>query len=184
MRVFDSMSRWRRALVALRRNTKGVALVEFAISLPFLLLLYVGGYQLSDAIACNRKVTTTARALADLTSQYAVLSTADADMILNAAVQVMMPYRSANATFRITQLYTDANGVTTVQWSRAKNGTAMTVGARVALPATIAVNDNYLIYSETSYTYSPAARIGLTTPLTLADTTYMSPRVSTSVRLQ
>ena len=168
---------------ALAHDARGVALIEFALSLPLVALLYMGTYQLTDAIACNRKVTITTRAMADLTSQYATLTTSDADVILNSAVQIMAPYDASGALVRITELYTDTNGITKVQWSRAAHGTPLTTGATVALPASMAVNGNYLIYAETRFTYTPIALYGLTNPITLADTTYMSPRVSTSVQL-
>jgi Flp pilus assembly protein TadG len=161
-----------------------MAVVEFALCLPFLALLYLGSYQLMDALACNRKVTVTTRAIADLTSQYSTLGTADADQILSASAQILAPYNAANALFRVSQLYTDKNGTTTVMWSRAKNGSALVSGATVTPPAAILVNDNYLIYAEVSYTYTPIARYGLLAPIALADTVYMSPRVSSSVKLQ
>jgi Flp pilus assembly protein TadG len=47
-------------------DARGVALVEFAICLPVLILLYLGAYVISDAITCNRKVTRSARAVTDL----------------------------------------------------------------------------------------------------------------------
>ncbi len=174
----------RSRLRGLAGDERGMALIEFAICLPFMALVYLGGYQLMDGLSCDRKVTTTARAVADLTSQYATLSTANADSILDASSKILAPYNVANALVRVTQIYTDANGVTTVKWSRAKNGSALIKGATFTPPAAIVVNDNYLIYAEVSYIYTPIARYGLTAPITLGDTVYMSPRVSTSVTLQ
>jgi len=180
-----SILNWHRSGIdGLAMDASGVALVEFAICLPFLMLLYLGSYQLQDAIACNRKVSTTARAIADLTSQYATLSPGEADTILTAGGQIMTPFAAANASYRVTQLYTDTHGVTTVQWSRAKNAVARVTGTVVTVPGTMAVNDNYLIYSEVSYNYTPIAKYGIGGAIVLADSTYMSPRVSTLVRLQ
>lgn len=173
-----------RFLRGIARDARGMAVVEFALCLPFLALLYLGSYQLMDGLACNRKVTVTTRAIADLTSQYSTLSTANADQILAASAQILAPYNAANALFRVSQLYTDKNGITTVMWSRAKNGAALVTGATVTPPSALLVNDNYLIYAEVSYTYTPIAHYGLTAPIALADTVYMSPRVSTSVKLQ
>ena len=183
------LAHWRhrpemRSFAHFQTDSQGMAVVEFALCLPFLALLYLGSYQLMDALACNRKVTVTTRAIADLTSQYSTLGTAGADQILSASAQILAPYNAANALFRVSQLYTDKNGTTTVMWSRAKNGSALVTGATVTPPATILVNDNYLIYAEVSYTYTPIARYGLLAPIALADTVYMSPRVSTSVKLQ
>ena len=82
---------------ALRRDRGGNALVEFAVAFPVLVLLYVGSFVMSDAIACNRKVTITARALTDLATRYSNLTQAEAATILSASSQVMSPYTPANA---------------------------------------------------------------------------------------
>ncbi|MGN6620954.1 MAG: TadE/TadG family type IV pilus assembly protein [Sphingomonas sp.] len=59
-----------RALAArLIRSKRALGAVEFALTAPFLILIYVGSYQLMDAISAYRKVTVTARSLADLATQ-------------------------------------------------------------------------------------------------------------------
>ncbi|NDU79348.1 pilus assembly protein, partial [Actinomadura sp. DSM 109109] len=61
------------------RDERGIALVEFALSVPLLLLMFIGSYQLTDAISAYRKVTTATRAIADLSSQYTTVSNSDLD---------------------------------------------------------------------------------------------------------
>ena len=78
-------------------DRRGVAASEFAMSLPFLVLLYIGGYQLSDAISAYRKVAVATRTVADLTSQYTSVSYDDLDEILNASAQVLSPYKISAA---------------------------------------------------------------------------------------
>jgi Flp pilus assembly protein TadG len=58
-----------RRLSALRRDDSGLALVEFAFVATTMVFMFVGSVQLSDAINANRRVTITARALADLASR-------------------------------------------------------------------------------------------------------------------
>ena len=86
----------------LLHDRSGTSAVEFAIALPVLILLFTGGFQLSDAVAAYRKVTTTARAMADLTSQYSTVNDTTLDRILNASQQVMAPYASSNATLVVS----------------------------------------------------------------------------------
>src|SRR3546814_13334813 len=43
----------------LAREKRALGAVEFAMTAPFLILLYVGGFQLMDAISAYRKVTVT-----------------------------------------------------------------------------------------------------------------------------
>lgn len=171
---------WRR----LRRDQRGVALVEFALTVPFLILLYLGTYQVSDAVGCNRKVTITARSVADLTSQYAAVTSASEATILNASAQIMAPYDTSKATIVVSELYTDNNGVTKVVWSQATGAvTPHTVGATFVANANLVTNGTYSIVAEVTYAYVPAMSFGVVGPLRLGDTIYMRPRISSAVTM-
>lgn len=168
-------------LSRLREENRGVALIEFAMVLPVLLLLFLASYQISDALACNRKVTIAARAVADLTTQSSTLTSTQQSDILNASVKVMAPYKASKALVRMTELYTDASGNTTVQWSNAINGSKRTSGSTYALPPAIKVLKTYIVVAEVNYAYTPAVNFGIVGPLSLSDVIYMNPRVSDSV---
>jgi Flp pilus assembly protein TadG len=176
------------------RDDRGLALVEFAIALPVLLTLYLGGWQLSDGMSCKRKVTITARELADLTSQNTGVTSSQEDSIIGAAAKVLYPYDGANATIVVTQLVTDNNGNTTVDWSQADSGhssAAYTHGTACpstpatpggcSLPSTMVSPGTYLILTQVAYNYSPIVLYGMTGPVTLRDQVYMSPRLSNNV---
>jgi Flp pilus assembly protein TadG len=171
-----------RAIGPFRRDSRGLALVEFAVALPVMLLLYLGGWQLSDAIACNRKVTITAHAVADLTSQYASLPQASVDSIIAAATKIMTPYDASNAGIIVSEFCTDNNGNTSIPWSEASANTSK----RTVLPSTISTmvsNNTCLIYGEVHYKYTPIVLYGFTGPITLSQAIYMSPRISPSVSM-
>lgn len=174
-----------RAIVRrLRDDQRGVSLVEFALTAPFLILLYLGTYQVNDAVACNRKVTITARTVADLTSQYANVTSASEATILNASAQVMAPYDTAKATIIVSELYTDTNGVTKIVWSQATGTTTPhTIGATFTANPNLVTNGTYSIVAEVTYAYVPAISFGVVGPLSLGDTIYMRPRISTSVNM-
>ncbi|WP_132391741.1 hypothetical protein [Novosphingobium sp. PhB165] len=98
-------------LKRLARSTNASVLVEFAFCMPVLLLLYIGGTGLSDAIACNRKVATATRSLVDLVSRtmsptiiYNDPTSADAKSYLSASAVVLAPYKLNNATQQISLL--------------------------------------------------------------------------------
>src|SRR5438045_1745239 len=91
-------------------DRRGVAAAEFAMSLPFLVLLYLGGYQLSDAISAYRKVAVATRTVADLTSQYTSVSDDEVNTILNASTQVLYPYKVSAAKVTVSQIKMDASG--------------------------------------------------------------------------
>lgn len=93
----------------LREDHRGTVMVEFAICLPVLLLLYIGGSCVSDMIACNRKVTIATRSLVDLVSRtmsptivYNDPPSANAKSYLSASAVVLSPYKLDEATEQIS----------------------------------------------------------------------------------
>ena len=173
--------RTRCSLVRLCRDERGVALVEFAYVLPILLLMYLGGYQLTDALSCNRKVTITARVVADLTTQNASVTTSQVNTILNASSTVLAPYSVSNALVRVTELTTDSNGNTTVTWSMDNRGGGLVANTSYVLPTKIKAVSSSIIMSEVAYSYKPIVTFSVIQPLTLSDKIFMYPRVSNSV---
>jgi Flp pilus assembly protein TadG len=170
----------RRPLSALGADRRAVSAVEFALVLPFLVTLYLGTYQVSDAVACSRKVTVTARAVTDLTTQYQSVNASTVNTILNASQQIFYPFNAANSTITVSEIYTDNQGATTVVWSQTLRGTARVAGSSFAAPASVVTKGGYLIVSEVAYAYTPAISFGVIGPLALGDTIYMSPRLSLS----
>nr|WP_295668524.1 TadE/TadG family type IV pilus assembly protein [Sphingomonas sp.] len=175
------MMRWTCRSRGARRfaqDQRGIALVEFAFVLPFLVLLFIGGFQLMDAISAYRKVGNTVRTLADLTTQNTTITASQADEILAASQQVMAPYSPASAILRITQVQFDAAGTATVSWSRALNGTPYVTGSAFIAPPQIVQAGRYVVYSEIYYTYTPRIASTLIGTIPLSQTIYMSPRNS------
>lgn len=168
----------------LRRDTRGVSAVEFALVLPFLVLLYLGGYQLSDAIAAQRKVTTTTRAIVDLTSRYTTVTNADLDMILNASRQIMAPYPTTNASMTISQISIDKDGKGTVDWSRPLHGKALVVGDTFDVPTEIQQPNTTILVAATSYLYVPVVARTLVGDIPMREQIIMSPRASNSIPLK
>src|SRR5687767_11369341 len=76
----------------LRRDQRGVSAVEFAMILPLMVTLYLGAVEVSQGVAINRKVTLTARTVADLASQASSIATGDMTNLLNASAAVISPY--------------------------------------------------------------------------------------------
>ncbi|MGJ3648771.1 TadE/TadG family type IV pilus assembly protein [Sphingomonas sp. GlSt437] len=163
------------------RDERGIALVEFALSVPLLLLMFIGSYQLTDAISAYRKVTTATRAIADLSSQYTTVSNSDLDNILAASQQIMAPYKYANANLVIVQVTIDGSGNSTVCWSRGLNATPPTKGTAFTIPSAMKVNGTYLLVAQTTYTYTPVAATSLIGTIPMKDQIILSPRLSAAV---
>jgi Flp pilus assembly protein TadG len=164
-------------------DNRGVSAVELTLLMPFMLSLYLGGTQLSQAIDIDRKVTLAARTVADLTSQVASTDSAGVTTILNAATQVVSPYADSTADaaklmVRVSVIKIDASLNPTIEWSRAKNGSALT---SVDVPPALRIANTYLVLGEARYAYTPPIGYVLTGTMNLDDQIYMRPRLSTTV---
>ena len=165
----------------LAKDERGVSAVEFAMLLPLMLSLYLGAVEVSQGIGADRKVTLTARTVADLVSQVTSVSNNDMTNSLNAASAVMSPYSVSNLKVVVTSVTIDAQGKATVAWSDTLNGTARSPGATVTLPSALNIPSTSLIWSEVQYTYTPVVGHYITGSLTLKDQIYMRPRLSDCV---
>src|SRR5215471_14946634 len=80
----------------LRTDVKAVAATEFAIVMPFMLVLYVGAVELGNGLAMNVKVSETAHSVADMVSQNTQVTAAQMQSILQASAAIMAPYPVAD----------------------------------------------------------------------------------------
>ncbi|WP_024516550.1 TadE/TadG family type IV pilus assembly protein [Bradyrhizobium sp. Tv2a-2] len=173
-------------------NDKAVAATEFAIVVPFMLLLYIGGIELGNGMAINVKVTAVAHSVADMVSQNTQVSTAQMQNILGAATAILAPYpttdSSGNSLYTVTvsEVSTDGNGNATVQWSQSYNGSTYGAGratGNFTLPSSLTGAQNYnssFILGEVSYAYKPNLGYTISGTVTLTDNYYMFPRCSTN----
>lgn len=187
-----------------------LAVVEFALVLPLLLTLYVGGYVVTDMITCNRKVTIATRELTDIATRYPELTASQAQAILAASQQVLAPYNFQNATAILSEVQVvDATHVKVV-WSEAiANGQTVTSTRQPndsitvpsgLIPSSLIPSDssqgNYcslnatsgtgtqagcMMLGEVSYAYTPAITYSNFTSMNLYDDIYMFPRVSSGI---
>jgi Flp pilus assembly protein TadG len=175
-------------LVRLGRDQRGVAAVEFAMLLPLMLTLYLGTVEISQGVGVDRKVTLTARTVADLASQVTSINNTDMTNLLNASSAVIMPYDATKLKSTVSQVDIDANGNATIKWSDTLGGTAHAAGSSVTVPAALNVKNTSLIWGEVSYSYQPPIGqnilqlLGLPTgTINLSDQIYMAPRLSSTV---
>jgi Flp pilus assembly protein TadG len=159
----------------------GMAAVEFAVILPFMLVAYLGGVEIGDGVAINRKVAITTRAVADLATRNTSINNAASATILGAAATIIQPYAPGPLAVTVSQVSVDGQGNATISWSDTLNGTAHAVGTAVTLPGTLAIPNAYYIWGEVHYAYTPTLGYVMTGTYNLSDQIFMSPRQSASI---
>src|SRR5882724_12878817 len=176
-------ARTRRSLRRLLADKRGVSAVEFAMLLPLMVTLYLGGAEVSQAVAVDRKMTLVARTIGDLTSQATNVSDADMNNIKAAASAVIAPFDETKLGITISSVIVDAQKVAKIKWSD-KNATGNThiAGDIVStMPATLKESSTYpiyLIWAESKYVYTPTVGYVITGPMNLTDEIYMRPRLA------
>lgn len=181
MRAAATLAPLRAMLSRFARDRGAVSAVEFAIVLPFMLALYISGVELGDGLAIQFKVTETARTVTDLASQFASLDTAEMNAILAASSTIVAPYATNNMAMTVSEVTTNSKGQGTITWSCSLNGTAHATGAAVTLPTGLQTANTSLIWGEVTYPYTPAVGYVITGTITIYQTMYFLPRLSSSV---
>ena len=159
----------------------GAAAVEFAMLLPLMVTLYLGGVEVSQAVAIDRKVTLIARSLGDLVAQATNVTNAEMSNILTASAAIVVPYQDTKLNITVSSVKIDAAGVAKIAWSDTKGGTARAVGSTVTLPAALNTASTTLIWAEAQYAYTPTIGYVITGTMNLRDQIYMRPRLSDCV---
>jgi Flp pilus assembly protein TadG len=182
-RLADLLHAVRARVAAFRGDRRGVSAVEFAMVLPLLVTLYLGGVELSQGISIDRKVTLTARTVADLVAQKRTqdITKAELNDIMNAAKAVASPYPSDHLKVIVSSVQVDANNVARVAWSESFNTVARPKNQTVQLPATLVVANTSVIWAEVSYAYTPTIGYVMTGTVNLKEQLYMRPRIHEAI---
>lgn len=168
-------------------DRRAVSAVEFALILPFLLLLYIGGIELAQAVSADRKVTLLARTVSDLVAQSSSLSSSDVNSIFNISTGVMYPLDVTDANgnailaIKVSEVWTNSKNITTVEWSKAQNTSVDGSGQQITIPDP--ESGTATVMATVTYTYTPVLAYGIIGTLTLQKTIYTRPRLSECVQL-
>jgi Flp pilus assembly protein TadG len=169
---------------AYKKADQGVAAIEFALVLPFLLILCFGGLEIMDGVTLDRQVSLVATSVDNIVSQYTSISaTTQMPDILNASVQIMQPYSTSHAGIVVSLVTISSSGQATVTWSQALNATARTANSTVTVPSALDTPNTTLVLSEASYNYTPVFDFISAGTLHLFHSIYMVPREATTINL-
>lgn len=163
------------------KDRSGVSAVEFALLLPIMVLLFLGGVELSDALTVQRKVTHVTSSLSDLVTQSKTISKKDMNNILDAAASIIAPYSESRLKIKVSGVAIDDKGKATVSWSEALNDTPLAKNSSITLPAAVTQPSTFIITAEVHYDYQPTIGYVLTGAIDLADKFYLRPRLGGEV---
>jgi Flp pilus assembly protein TadG len=171
-------------LLAFAADQRGVSAVEFAILLPLMLTLYLGGAEISQAVSADRKTTLVAHTVGDLTAQASNVASSDVTNTFSAATAVAYPLAPSNLTVTLSSVCIDSTGTkATIGWSQTHNGTARSGTVTSLIPSALMVANTSLIWGEAHYAYKPTIGWTITGTLNLGDQFFLRPRLSCSVTL-
>ncbi|ALK10523.1 TadE/TadG family type IV pilus assembly protein [Blastochloris viridis] len=164
-------------------DCRAVAATEFAIILPVMLVLYIGGIEVTQLVGADRKTSQAVRTAADLTAQSSGckkgVSSVPSDIAnaFTAADIVAAPYPVAPLKVTLTCVEIATTGTAKVLWSYSLRGAARATGS-FSPPGGLTDGNatSYWVLGEATYTYTPNFGDVLTGNITLSDQVYMRNR--------
>jgi Flp pilus assembly protein TadG len=150
------MSKAQRLTRRFARDKRGAAAIEFAIILPVMASVAFATSELCNAVALERKLTGTARAISDIVAQDTAVSDAEMANVLNAGKVLMRPFPDSDLKLRVTAVNIDDQGNAKVAWGDASPaGDARKKDTTVTLPPALLVPNTQIIMGEVEYNYTP-----------------------------
>lgn len=153
---------WRRFLQFLKARD-GLATLELAISMPFLIAMLLGSVEVTRYVLIAQKLEKISFTLSDIVAQSTNTTTAQLNVIAGAAAQIMNPYTfNTNGYIIISSVTKTGSSAPVVSWQYGGGGTwtqASRVGqvnktANIPGNFTMVDKDN-VIFAEVFYNYQP-----------------------------
>jgi Flp pilus assembly protein TadG len=150
----DRCSRW----LALLENRKGIAAVEFALTLPLMLILMIGSAETTEALNYKRKLNQVAIAVADLVAQAESVTRTEMADVMYASGLIMAPFSTSNLKVIVASIEFNAKGEAKVGWSiNESGGTPWARGGKppISIPSGLSSPNTTIIVGMTNGTYIP-----------------------------
>lgn len=137
------------------RSDQAIALVEFALLLPVLILLLFGTAEFSQAYHEKQKLLRATNIIGDLITRQAVQTRGQINQIIRAAEAVVDPNNPNRLSVKITAIAPDPDtGEYHVAWSHTRRAAADITGNVFELPEQHRTDAAFLIVVTLTSTYS------------------------------
>jgi hypothetical protein len=175
-----------------RRGEQGVAAVELALVFPILLVLLLGGLDITRYMLYHQKVDRITFSVADMVAQSQSVTKLQMDDIVLAAGQIMQPFAfGSNGVVIVSSVYKDpAQTYPTIRWQYVGGGSLARVSkvgivnGTPALPAGLTLNDkDNVIIAETYYLFDPTFNSGVVTKSDIYKEAVYKPRLGSLLTL-
>ena len=136
--------------------TRGIAINEFALILPLMLILWAGLVEFGNLHSVSRKVALSAQSTADLIAQQRTVTISELNDIVAAGHAILFPYPvdTMGFTFQSIPSNADASIDTTNEWIFNQGTAEVGVGEIPPEAETLLRGNDSTIYVRASYTHS------------------------------
>jgi Flp pilus assembly protein TadG len=167
-------------LVALLKDCRATALIEFAFVLPVFCGMTFGLYEITQGVICYMKVSDAANSIADLIGQTTIaaggIGNSDFDDMYIAGQLIMAPSTGSNLGLAIASVYYDSSGANPkLAWQVERGGAAAMSNTTSFVSGLGAANGSTLIVQAT-YTYTSLLDYFLTSPIHITAQVAAKPR--------
>jgi Flp pilus assembly protein TadG len=111
-----------RSIAALMRRLRGarsgIAMVEFAMLVPILIIFYFGAIEVTQSVTAKRKLNLVSETVGDLTARNDTISLSTLNDIFGASSTIMNPVDTTNLSIRVSSVIVSPTGTTCVDWSQ------------------------------------------------------------------
>jgi Flp pilus assembly protein TadG len=167
----------------LARDKAGIAMVEFALVLPIMVLMFCGAWETSQAVICYMKLGNAADTVVDLATQQKVIHASNIDDFYTSAQVVMLPSSTTGLAMAIASVNFDATtGNAAIAWQQTRGGALPMSSATItSLSAGLGNKGDSVVIAQLSYTYTSSMDYVLPKLINLSSKAMQRPRLVKSI---
>jgi Flp pilus assembly protein TadG len=155
----------------------GTVGIEFAFVLPALLAMFMGVFEISQAIIVYMKAIDVADTVSDLVAQQKQVASSDIDNYYLAGQLVMAPSNGSGLGLAVASVTFDpATGSPSVAWQVTRGGAPAMIDADTASTGLGSKGDS-IIVAQATYTYTSIFQFLIPQAITMSSRVFSRPRV-------